>query len=211
MSLDRQPMSPARRLPGGPRLGPQRAPHEYYPTPPAATRAFLDAERFDGSIWECACGEGWMAKEIARAGYDVFASDIADYGYGKAGLDFLESAIPRGKHIITNPPYGDGLADRFVRKALALTAITGGKVAMLLNLSSLAHPARHASWVKRPPARIFVLDDCTCFPQGNPGEANRWTRTHRYCWAVWTSTPVTTTELRWLSTAPYHLRRRTGP
>ena len=207
MSLDCQQSSPARRLPGGPRLSPGRAPHEYYPTPPAATRAFLAAEKFDGSIWECACGEGWMAKEIARAGYDVFASDIADYGYGKAGLDFLNAEIPRGKHIITNPPYGHGLADQFIRKALQMTAITDGKVAMLLNLNALAHPARHASWIKRAPARVYILDDCTCFPQGNPAEATPWTRAHRYCWAVWTSTPAASTELGWLSTAP-HARLR---
>ena len=148
-----------------------------------------------------------MAKEIVRAGYEVFASDIADYGHGKAGLDFLKTEIPRGKHIVTNPPYGNGLADQFIRKALQMTAITDGKVAMLLNLSSLAHPARHASWIKRPPARVYILDDCTCFPQGNPAEANRWTHTHRYYWAVWTSAPVASSELLWLSTGPYaHLR-----
>lgn len=34
---------------------PKRAPFEFYPTPPEATRALLSVENFDGDIWEPAC------------------------------------------------------------------------------------------------------------------------------------------------------------
>lgn len=36
---------------------PKRAPFEFYPTPPEATRALLSVETFDGTIWEPACGD----------------------------------------------------------------------------------------------------------------------------------------------------------
>ncbi|MEO0620495.1 MAG: hypothetical protein AAFZ01_14605 [Pseudomonadota bacterium] len=185
------------------RLSRFRAPFEFYPTPPEATRAFLAAETFDGDIWEPACGQGAIALECEQAGYDVVSTDLADYGFGEAGLDFLKSEVPLAKHIVTNPPYGRGLADRFVRHALAMTAKTGGKVAMLLNLASLCDPERHKSFVARPPVRIYAIDDCVCYPNGDPAQATQHTRRHRYCWMVWEQTPRVTTTFHWLTTAPY--------
>jgi len=126
-----------------------------------------------------------------------------NYGYGDAGHDFLRASTPLAQNIITNPPYGNGLADRFVRQALALTAKTGGKVAMLLNLTSLCDPQRHHSFTKRPPERLYALDDCVCYPNGDPAFATRLTRSHRYVWAVWSQTPKVRTTFHWLTTAPY--------
>ncbi len=185
------------------RVGPFRAENEYYPTPAPATRALLAHLTLEGAIWEPACGEGWIAKELARAGYDVVATDIADYGYGTPCVDFLDQHLPRAKHIVTNPPYGDGLADAFIRKGLSFTERTGGTMAYLLNLASLCHPDRHGSFVRRPPSLVILLDECHCFPNGKPQQATRWSRTHKYCWAVWDATPATTTELRWASTAEF--------
>jgi hypothetical protein len=185
------------------RLSPFRAPFEFYPTPPEATRAFLAAEQFDGDIWEPACGQGAISIECERAGYRVTSTDLAEYGFGTSGHDFLKATKPLAKHIVTNPPYGAGLADRFVRQALSLTARTGGKVAMLLNLNSLCHPSRHHSFIVRPPARIYALDECVCYPNGEPSLATKHTHQHRYCWLVWEQTPKVTTTFHWLKTAPY--------
>lgn len=185
------------------RLSPNRAPFEFYPTPPEATRAFLAAETFDGPIWEPACGQGAISKVLERSGYQVVSTDLADYGYGKSDVDFLKTVFPRAKHIVTNPPYGRGLGDRFVRKALEHTSRTGGKVAMLLNLASLCHPVRHESFVRRPPARIYALDDCVCYPNGDARYATRQTQTHRYAWLVWTNEAIDQTSFHWLTTAPY--------
>ena len=185
------------------RLSPYRAPFEFYPTPPEATRALLAAEHFDGDIWEPACGQGAIARECEAAGDRIVATDLANYGYGDSGRDFLKAESPLAKHIVTNPPYGAGLADRFIRKSLALTAKTGGKVVMLLNLSSLCDPSRHHSYIARPPARIYALDDCICYPNGDPSLAGPYTRRHRYCWMVWEQKPKVTTAFHWLSTAPY--------
>ena len=187
----------------GPHIHPRRAAHDYYPTPPAATRALLAAESFPGSIWEPACGEGHIAKVLADAGHDVVATDLVDYGFGEPGRDFLAERACLATHIITNPPYGRGLGDAFCRHAIALTAQTGGKVAMLLPVQSLCHPLRHPFFEKYPPAVIYALDECHCWPYGDPARATRSLLQQRYCWMVWSQGSIEGTFLRWLSTAPF--------
>lgn len=181
-----------------------RIPNEFYPTPPEATRALLSVEQFDGPVWEPACGNGQIAKVLADHGYAVVSTDLYPYGYGQSGIDFLRERHPRAKHIVTNPPYGRGLADDFIGHALALTAQTGGKVAMLLNLASLCHPSRTEQWRARPPARIYAIDDIVCWPEG-------YHRPHagffkqRYCWAVWTQGHEGPSALWWLSSAEFRV------
>lgn len=82
----------ARAFRFGPRIGPNRAPYEFYPTPPEATRALLAAERFNGSIWEPACGQGHISKVLAEAGHEVISTDLVDYGYGQSGRDSWPNA-----------------------------------------------------------------------------------------------------------------------
>lgn len=180
-------------------ISPFRVPHDFYPTPPEGTRALLTAERFAGSIWEPACGDGAVSKVLIAHGYHVISTDLIDRGYGIGGINFLAERTNRARNIVTNPPYGRGLADAFVHHALRLTEPTGGSVAMLLNLDSLAHPLRHARWVRRPPAVIYVLDDLNChrdtaFLRPNP---------FRYYWAVWRPGHVGRPALWWLSTHTY--------
>ena len=208
-SLDRAAASrPSRcpaRLPFGPdgRVHPTRAPFEFYPTPPEATRALLSVEAFDGTIWEPACGEGHISKVLVNAGYDVVSTDLIARGYGTGDIDFVREAEPRAKHIVTNPPYGRGLGDAFVRHALTLTAKTGGSVAMLLNLASLSHPTRHELWTSHPPAAIYALDELVCWPEGRPELARSTTATHRYCWVVWKPGHVGRPSFWWLRSEDY--------
>lgn len=180
-----------------------RAPNEFYPTPPEAVRALLSVESFDGTIWEPACGDGAISRVLAEAGHEVVSTDLIAYGYAEAGVDFLAQTRCRAKHIVTNPPYGFGLADRFVAHALSLVAETGGSVAMLLNLASLCHPSRHDFWVANPPAAIYALDALDCWPCGNPALANYVGGRHRYCWAVWRPGHAGPTELGWLSASRF--------
>lgn len=180
-----------------------RAANEYYPTPPEVTRALLSVETFHGSVWEPACGEGWMAEEFKHVGYEVIATDLVEYGYGRGNFDFLKSQTPLAKNIITNPPYGSGLADKFLRHALTMIEQTGGRVAMLLNLSSLCHPSRHDSFTRRPPSVIYALDECVCYPNGKPDLATSRTYDHRYYWGIWDTELATETKMKWLSTRPF--------
>ena len=70
------------------------ADHDFYPTPPEAVRALLSVEQFDGLIWEPACGDGAIAKELARHDHSVHPTDLIDRGYGIGGLDFLAPTLP---------------------------------------------------------------------------------------------------------------------
>lgn len=182
---------------------PKRLPNEFYPTPPEAVRALLSVEEFDGSIWEPACGEGAIALELMAAGYAVVSTDRYAYGFGDSGIDFLTEKASRARHIVTNPPYGRGLADAFVLKALKLTRQTGGEVALLLNLTSLCHPCRMALWQKFPPARIYAVDGVVCWPEHRNGPAPEAFTRHRYCWVVWTPQHQGAPRFWWLSAGAF--------
>jgi hypothetical protein len=123
---------------------------------------------------------------LEAAGHQVVSTDFIQRDYGAGSVDFLTQTECLAKHIVTNPPYGRGLGDAFVRHALDLTRQTGG-TAMLLNLASLCHPKRHELWVENAPAAIYALDELVCWPEGDVNLAGRATNLHRYCWAVWKS------------------------
>src|ERR1700681_635233 len=81
---------------------------DYFPTPPWATRALfrhvlpaIGADTIE-TVWEPGRGEGHMAEVVAEfASGQVVASDIFDYGYGSAPLDFLhDDPIVRPEWII---------------------------------------------------------------------------------------------------------------
>jgi hypothetical protein len=60
---------------------------DFFPTPPWATFALIDNERFQGDIWECACGDGTMSRVLEQTGCQVPSSDLYERGYG------LQSAV----------------------------------------------------------------------------------------------------------------------
>lgn len=114
---------------------------DLYETPAVAIRALLAVEKFRNRIWEPAAGRsGVIVHELQRAGYDVVATDLAEYGLeGSTGrVDFLmERRPPRGVFtIVTNPPYK--LTNDFVRHALTLAP----HVAMLLRVEFIAGQRR---------------------------------------------------------------------
>lgn len=203
--LARESISATERAFGrGPQLHPNRAAFEFYPTPPEATQALLSMEAFDGTIWEPACGQGHISKVLASAGHEVISTDLVSYDYGIAGRDFLAERNPLAKHIVTNPPYGRGLADAFVKHAIALTQQSGGKVAMLLAINSLCHASRHMFWTTYPPARVYALDEVHCWPNGDERQATKSLKAQRYVWAIW-EPHQGPTELHWLSTRQWRL------
>lgn len=111
---------------------------DLYETPACATEALLKHEKLPRKIWEPACGRGAIVEVLRKAGHDVIATDLVDYGYGSSRIDFLlepknASAV---EAVVTNPPYK--LAAQFVRKALELCP----KAIMLLRLSFLEGKSR---------------------------------------------------------------------
>lgn len=181
-------------------LSPLRDPYEFYVTPPEGIRALLSVEQFEKAIWEPCCGNGAIARVLTRAGYQVTATDLIDRGYGEGGINFLTETTPRASTIVSNPPYGRGLADRFIHKALGFVRETGGTVAFLLDLAGLAHPVRHGLFVANPPANVYILDELICQPAGRVRifEANM-----RFVWVLWKPGHQGPTTLAWLSTARF--------
>src|SRR3954464_15510245 len=62
---------------------------DFYPTPAWATYALIDNEKFEGDIWECACGNGAMSRVLEETGRTVPSSDLYQRGFGEVGHDFV--------------------------------------------------------------------------------------------------------------------------
>lgn len=107
---------------GNPKNGRRKADH--YSTPEDASHAGMDIpglENMEG-LWECACGDGRLAKIITarRPDLKIIASDLLDYGYGEVE-DFLDCDWPVNLNkdksaIFTNPPFS--LSEEFIRRSL---------------------------------------------------------------------------------------------
>jgi hypothetical protein len=142
-----------------------RETHDFYPTWPAATEALLRVERFDGPIWEPACGDGAMARVLESAGYDVVSTDLIDRGFGQGGRDFLTEWNPLAPNIVTNPPFR--WAVEFVDRALMLTT---GKVALFLRLAFLEGVERGGWFQNTPLARVWVMSRRVPIQRGRMAE-----------------------------------------
>lgn len=164
---------------------------DFFPTPAWATHALIDNERFEGSIWEPACGDGAMARVLMETGREVDATDLFDRGYGESGVDFLKSTR-LVDNIVTNPPYN--AAAGFVHAGLAQTK---GKLALLLRLAFLEGAERRQSiFAKTPPARVWVFSErITFYPAG---AVQAGSGTTAYAWFVWDKAAENRTDLKWL-------------
>ena len=183
---------------------PLRAAHDFYPTPPEATRALLSVEAFPGPVWEPAVGNGAITRVLTAYGHTVVGTDLVDRGFGTGGIDFLAESANRARDIVTNPPYALGLPESFIRHALHLANPVAGSVAMLIPLTRLANPLGIALWLTHPPAAVHILDELVCQPDGRPVITNPQLR---FCWCVWRPSFTGPTTLGWLHTRRF---RRPG-
>ncbi|MGV7218705.1 hypothetical protein [Bradyrhizobium sp. UFLA05-112] len=150
----------------------------------------IDNEKFDGGMWECACGDGSMSRVLEQTGQPARSSDLYDRGYGEAGVDFLR-AEQTTDNIITNPPYN--CAEGFVASGVRLAK---RKFALLLRLAFL-EGANGANTIfsKMPPARVWVFSErITFYPSGVEPKSSGTTA---YAWFVWDKEADGPTELRW--------------
>ena len=173
----------------------KRLQDDFYPTPEYVTEALLTNYRFDGEIWECACGDGQMSEVLKRHGYKVISTDLVDRGYYDrvpAAVDFLLENM-RCDNIITNPPFS--LAYEFIEQALRL----GDKcVALLLPVRYLTGKKRVELYKKHPPHKIIVIPNKVDFVgTGNP--------VMEFAWFVWDKRTTAGTEIVW---AEYKENRR---
>jgi len=175
----------------------EREVNDYYATEPKAAQLLMEVETFSPMIWECACGEGHLAKEFAKAGYQVYATDLIDRGYGYQ-LDFLTTAAPpvAGFDIITNPPYAK--AQEFVEHALDISA-DGCKVAMFLKIQFLEGKARRELFKKYPPKTVYVSSSRLRCAMNGDFEKYAKSTAVCYCWYVWEKGYTGDTVIKWIN------------
>ena len=163
---------------------------DFFPTPAWATHALVENERFEGTIWECACGDGAMARVLEEAGYKVRATDLFGRGYGETGVDFLKSTR-KADNIVTNPPYN--VAEAFVAQGLNLAR---NKFALLLRLAFLEGANRaNTIFLKHPPSRVWIFSERITFYM--KGATRAGSGTTAYAWFVWDKHAQGPTELKW--------------
>ncbi len=141
----------------------EREKDEFYPTPPEPTQSLLyyEHERLKdfGAIWEPACGDGAMMREITAAGFSCVGSDLVDRGCGAEIVDFFTMKMAPCKAIITNPPYNlvntrDGNG-RWIWHALDVLKVE--YMALLLNWSWPGAGGTSRLWAERQPARVYLM------------------------------------------------------
>lgn len=153
-----------------------RIENDYYPTPYGTTERLLPyIEKFPSKVWECACGEGHMARILEDHSFEVIATDKVDRGYGTQ-LDFLKSDVALAPAIITNPPFKH--ADEFIVQAKCWLGIDDIALVLPLNFwcaqnrYELFHTYKPALWLPM----TWRID---AKRQGRP--------TMNCAWCVWSS------------------------
>ena len=145
--------------------GTHRHKDDWYRTPGQCTRALLQVETFGPQIWEPACGDGAISRELEACGHTVFSSDLYDRGYGHGGQDFLSTTELCAPDIITNPPYDK--ADEFALHALSLGV---RKMALLCRLAWLEGQERYDRLFSQGKlARVWVFSPRQTLWRGDDG------------------------------------------
>lgn len=172
----------------------EREENDYYATDPKAGEILLEVEPELNNIWECACGEGHLAKVFEKAGKLAKATDLINRGYGEV-KDFLTTDIKSyDGDIVTNPPFC--LASEFVTKALEIV-LEGKKVCMFLRLLFLEGKKRKELFKQYPPQIIYVFSNrITCAKNGDFEKYKRSAIV--YAWFVWSKGYAGKTVVKWV-------------
>ncbi len=155
-----------------------------YFSPPEAVWSLLaiEAGHLPQRIWEPAAGDGAIVKPLREAGYDVAASDLADYGLAgcATGVDYLKARPMAGiAGVVTNPPYR--LAMAFAEKALAEVPY----LALLLRTNFLESTARLPFFRRHRPARIWISSRRLPMMHRHGWQGPRAPSNTCFAWFVW--------------------------
>ena len=173
----------------------ERQSEDYYATEPKAAELLLEIMPGLNNIWECACGEGHLAKVFDNASRLGRATDLIDRGYGTIE-DFLLCKEPYNDgDIVTNPPYK--YAQEFVEHALELVDV-GRYVCMFLKVLFLESRSRKELFTKYPPKVIYVSSSrINC---AKNGDFNTYISSAiAYAWYVWQKGYAGESIVKWIN------------
>lgn len=178
-----------------------RDPLDFYIEPCWISDRLFEVEKFDGGIWDPACGTGRIVVAAQLAGLHAIASDIKDRSPpgGCLTRDFLACQHGLAPNIVCNPPFK--VADKFVEHALHLTT---RKVAMVLPISWI-NGAKRSAWLETTPLRkVVVLAPRPSMPPGAVIAAGGRVGggTQDYAWYVWLRGYDGRPEIAWLRRDP---------
>lgn len=162
-----------------------------FPTPPWATRALMEhvikPSEFGygihrASVWEPACGRGFMSRPLSEYFLSVMSTDVADYGWeGQFGIcDYTSEKFEPNdiEWVVTNPPFKR--AHDFIDRG----ARAGRSVAVLVRTSFVEGVRRYNQLYKdNPPDIIGQFSERVPMVKGRV-DKNASTAT-AYCWLVW--------------------------
>lgn len=160
-----------------------RHPDDWYVEPHWCSQRLFETERFDGRIYDPACGLGRVVQSAKAAGFEAVGSDLK-YRSSHCSMvcDFLAPSEATYDNIVSNPPFKD--AQRFAEKALQRAA---HKVAFLLPTIWL-HGDKRSRWLTQTPlATIYLLTPRPSMPPGTVIEAgiDPSNGTKDFAWLVW--------------------------
>lgn len=157
----------------------EREQNDYYATNPNTLKPLLEKEKLSINIWECACGEGHLSKELIKYGFNVKSTDLINRGYGIPNIDFLKTNELFNGDILTNPPYK--FAYEFIDHALTLIN-KGNKVVMFLKLQFLEGQQRRKLFDTMQLKKVYVFSKRQqCAKNGE----FKGTSAVAYAWFVW--------------------------
>lgn len=184
----------------------ERRKAEAYFTEPWVTKELCQQVKLRGYVWEPACGRGDMASVLVQEDYSVLASDLYDHGCPlpyEAAVDFLEMRRPYGRcrSIVTNPPFKNGMAERFVRQALTLMNHPQGMVCMLMRQDFDCAKGRRDlfpnpgedGWPFRMKLTLTKRPRWDWWERDKPQASPR----HNFAWYIWDFEHEGPAKLRW--------------
>lgn len=178
---------------------------DYYATDPyAITKAIPVFQEIGLSpyIWECACGEGHLSKELEKHGYFVRSSDVADRGYGGV-LDFMATECKWDGDILTNPPFK--YAAEFIEHSM--DCIADGHLAVFLLKVQFLETAKRAELFKICGLRYLIVNSerICCAKNGEFGAYFKKAEngayrggTQLYCWFVFQKGYTGEPTIKWI-------------
>lgn len=172
--------------------------HDYYATDPRAVVSLMQHKRLPHVIYECACGEGHLSKELAKHGHEVISIDLINRGFGTSGVDFLKvNKLEKDcACILTNPPYKFTL--EFIEHALELLP-DDGEAIFLLNLNNLAGKARYERLYSKGTLKEVYLFPGRIACAKNGDFAALSGSAVNYAWFVFAKGYSGTTTLQWIA------------
>jgi hypothetical protein len=180
----------------------QREAHDWYCEPAWCSARLFAAERFEGRVYDPACGGGTIVKSALDAGLVAYGSDLINRGWDSTRTphNFLETpATERHDNIVSNPPFG--IAERFVSHALQLAE---RRVAMLLPANWVQGDKRSRWLAETPLRRVLFITPRPSMPPGQvlaaggkPGNG-----TTDYAFFIWLRGYDGRPELGWLRRDP---------